>query len=207
MIRFVKRFIRRRLDDVYRRLTRGDFGTEEWKRKFTKFGDGARIDWPADISLDKGKISISDHSVIKSNSRIQNYLGYYFDEAEIQIGRWCYIGAHFSILNASKVTVGDNVLIASYVLITSENHTANPESALEYKDQPLQTKPVSIGDGCWIGEKVCILPGVSIGKKCVIGAGSVVVKSIPDYCIAAGNPAKVIKRYNFVSHQWEKTVE
>ena len=75
------------------------------------------------------------------------------------------------------------------------------------RQQPLQTKPVSIGDGCWIGEKVCILPGVSIGKKCVIGAASVVVKSIPDYCIAAGNPAKVIKRYNFVSHQWEKTVE
>lgn len=80
----------------------------------------------------------------------------------------------------------------------------NPESELPYMRQPLESKPVSIGDGCWIGEKVCILPGVTIGKKCIIGAGSVVIKSIPDYSIAAGNPAKVIKQYNFENHNWEK---
>ena len=55
---------------------------------------------------------------------------------------------------------------------------------------------VEIGDGTWIGENVCII-GASIGKQCVIGANSVVLKDIPDYCVAVGLPAKVIKKYNF----------
>lgn len=96
------------------------------------------------------------------------------------------------------------MLIASHVMISSENHGTDPESDTPYMNQPLITKPVSIGDGCWIGEKVCILPGVNIGKKCIIGAGSVVTKSIPDYSIAAGNPARVIKKYSYETHNWEK---
>ena len=58
----------------------------------------------------------------------------------------------------------------------------------------LEYKPVYIGDDCWIGRRVIILPGVKIGKGCIIGAGAVVTKSFPDYSIIAGNPA-VIKKY------------
>ena len=79
----------------------------------------------------------------------------------------------------------------------------NPESDIPYMDQTLSSQPVIIEDGCWIGEKVCIMPGVTIGRKSIIGAGSIVTKSIPGYCIAVGNPAKVIKKYNFKSHNWE----
>ena len=61
---------------------------------------------------------------------------------------------------------------------------------------------VRIGEGCWIGERVCILPGITIGKKCVVGAGSIVTKNIPDYCMVAGSPAKVIKVYDFEKHAW-----
>ena len=63
---------------------------------------------------------------------------------------------------------------------------------------------ITVGDNCWIGEKTTILPGVNIGKGCVIGAMSVVTKDIPDYSIAAGNPARVIKRYDFEAHEWKK---
>lgn len=70
-------------------------------------------------------------------------------------------------------------------------------------DQKLSCKNVIIDDGCWIGEKVCILPGVRIGKKSIIGAGAIVTKSIPDYSIAVGNPARVIKYYNFDKKRWE----
>ena len=73
-------------------------------------------------------------------------------------------------------------------------------------DQPLNSKAINIGDGCWLGEKVCVLPGVTIGKKCIIGAGSIVTKSIPDFSIAVGNPAKVIKKYNFETHKWDKAL-
>lgn len=190
---------------LYHNLLRGEFGSKKWKDKFKYYGKGVSIGYPAIISLDKGNISISDFSIIKKNSRIQNFIEHNSGrDVTISIGKNCYIGTNFSILNASNVTIGDNVLIASYVLITSENHSIDPESTYEYKDQPLLSSPVIIGDGCWIGEKVIILPGVTIGKKCVIGAGSIVTKSIPDYSIVVGNPAKVIKRYNFQKKIWDK---
>lgn len=61
-----------------------------------------------------------------------------------------------------------------------------------------------IGDGTWIGEKVCILSNVSIGEKCIIGAGSVVTKSVPDYCVAVGNPAKVVKYWDDDKTEWNE---
>jgi acetyltransferase-like isoleucine patch superfamily enzyme len=66
---------------------------------------------------------------------------------------------------------------------------------------------VRIEKGCWIGEKVIILPGVNIGKRSIIGAGSVVTKSIPEYSIAVGNPARVIKTWNKDKKQWVKENE
>jgi acetyltransferase-like isoleucine patch superfamily enzyme len=79
-----------------------------------------------------------------------------------------------------------------------------------YKDvtKPIMHQPivhkgnVYIGDNSWIGESVSII-GANIGKHCVIGANSVVTHDIPDYCVAVGSPAKVIKRYNFDINQWE----
>ena len=79
----------------------------------------------------------------------------------------------------------------------------DPENQLPYAKQPLLTAPVTISEGCWIGEKAMILPGVTIGKKCIIGAGSVVTKSVPDYCMAMGNPAVVKKMYSFETKKWE----
>lgn len=93
--------------------------------------------------------------------------------------------------------------MASDILVTSENHSIDPESELLYMDQPLICSDVNIKDGCWIGEKVVIMPGVTIGKKSVVGAGSIVTHDIPDFCMAVGNPARVIKKYNFSSHKWE----
>ena len=87
--------------------------------------------------------------------------------------------------------------------IVSHNHGMNPEESLSYMHQKLSAKCVTIGDGCWIGEKVQIMPGASVGKKCIIAAGAIVTKDIPDYSIAAGVPARVIKSYNFNTHRWE----
>ena len=67
----------------------------------------------------------------------------------------------------------------------------------------IQKKDVYIGDGSWLGENVCVI-GASIGQHCVIGANSVVTKDIPDYSVAVGSPAKVIKRYNPETKQWGK---
>lgn len=197
----IKHVLCRWIVEIFHKLSRGDFGTDKWKRSFSFFGDNTVVAYPSIIAGQQG-IKIGNNTTILNNSRIQNFYQNN-NNPQIIIGNHCYISYYFTILNASQVIIGNDVLFASHVLISSENHGIDPESSTPYMDQPLSSSPVVIGDGCWIGEKVIILPGVSIGKKTIIGGGSVVTKSIPDYCIAVGNPAKIIKRYNFVSHQWE----
>lgn len=75
---------------------------------------------------------------------------------------------------------------------------------MSYLDNPLTRGVVFIDDGVWIGNDVIILPNVHIGKKSIIGAGSVVTKNIPEFCIAVGNPAKVIKKFDIKENRWKK---
>lgn len=173
------------------------------KNKFYKFGSNSIILKPYLQLSGYKNIKIGHNTTILTNSRLSVYGN--SNDINIQIGNDCYIAFGFSALASSqaKIIIGDNVLFASNVLVTNENHGINPELDIPYMSQPLSAKNVYIGNGCWIGEQVCILSGVSIGEKCIIGAGSVVTKSIPDYCIAAGNPAKVLKKYNFETKRWE----
>ncbi len=173
------------------------------KRKFYAFGKGSVVYKPYLQLSGVNNIVIGNNTTILSNSRLSTYGN--SKQPLINIGNNCYIGFGFTILagTGAKINIGNDVLIASNVLITNENHGINPDDLNEYMNQKLYCKNVSIGDGCWIGEKVCILPGVNIGKKCVIGAGAIVTKSVPDYSIAVGNPARVIKKYDFNKHSWE----
>lgn len=128
---------------------------------------------------------------------------------KIEIGENCVIGDNFHIAANSKIEIGNNVLIASNVFISDLNHGIYSGGDCSSPDIPpnerkIDSKPIKIKDNVWIGEKVSILPGVTIGKGSIIGANSVVTKDIEDYSIAVGNPAKVIKRYNFESKEWEK---
>ncbi len=108
----------------------------------------------------------------------------------------CYISA------AGKVSIGDRVLMGSDVMIIDNNHGTDAGDEKSYGKQPISRSEVTIGNECWIGEKACILPGVHIGDRCIIGAGSVVTRDIPSYTIAAGVPAKVIKEWNAESKEW-----
>lgn len=193
--------IKRILLVFYNVVFRKGYNTFYWKKQFKEFGYNSRIAYPA-LLQNTQFIEIGHNTTILSNARIQNFYPK-AGETIIKIGSSCFIGFNLSLLNASRIEIGDNVLFASNVLITSENHGMDPESNIPYMDQTLSSKPVIIEEGCWIGEKVCIMPGVTIGSKSIIGAGSIVTKSIPPYCIAVGNPAKVIKKYNFKSHKWE----
>lgn len=161
---------------------------------------GKRIDIRRGLVVHGPKdIRIGNDVKIDRMSRLSSYEG-----GKISIEDNCYIGQFFSVLAGGDVTVKRNTLIASYVAIVGENHSMNPEAGIGYGKQELIKEGVEIGENCWIGEKAIILPGVSIGDWSIIGAGSVVNKDIPSYSIAVGNPARVVKQYNFSTHAWEK---
>lgn len=127
---------------------------------------------------------------------------------QIEFGNDIIINDNVHIAARYSVKIGNNVLIASNVFITDHQHgdykTKYSSPLISPNNRPLSGAPIIIEDDVWIGETVSVLPGVTIGKGCVIGTQSVVNKSIPSYSIAVGAPAVVIKRYNFEKAIWEK---
>lgn len=159
----------------------------------------------------------SNQLVIGTGSDISNYydiwLHYKGDEGnayndvpyigKLVIGNNTKIGQFFKADVYTEVKIGDDCLLASNIYILTVMHSMNPEITASYVEQPmLIPKRVEICDGAWIGERVSILPGVTIGKKSIIGTGAVVTKDIPEYSIAVGNPARVIKQWNFNLKKW-----
>lgn len=148
-------------------------------------------------------ISIGDRMRIGRNSFLSCYDTCRGGDTipHLNIGNDFAARENLKILCADYISIGNNVTLAGNILITDENHGDNPETD-NYLENPLSVSPVYIEDGVWIGENAIILPGCRIGKKSIIGAGSVVTKSIPAYCIAVGNPCKVIKRWE--NGQWRR---
>ena len=109
----------------------------------------------------------------------------------IEIGENFYSNHNLTILDCAKVTFGDNVFIGPNCNFYTAEHPLDSETrnkGLEY------AKPIKIGNNVWIGGGVNILSGVTVGNNVVIGAGSVITKDIPDDCVVAGVPAKIIRR-------------
>lgn len=192
-----------RLKRLYHIIVKRDIVTALYTKKFEKFGHDSVLYHPLCIR-GRENICIGNQTTILNGVRMQVYNDLTGKQSKIKIGDNCYIGYNNTFLAGGNITLEDGVLMASNILISSENHSINPESPDYYMNQKLSCDPIIVGEGTWIGEKVSILSGVTIGKKCVIGAGSIVTKDIPDFSIAVGSPAKVIKKYNFNTHEWEK---
>ena len=129
----------------------------------------------------------------------------------IVFGKNVEINDYVHIVSSESVKIGNNVLLASKIFISDTNHgcysgTLNTHSSPETipNDRLLSTNPVIIEDNVWIGEFVSILAGVKIGKGSIIGSNSVVSKSIPPNCIAVGSPARIIKKFNYNTQNWER---
>jgi acetyltransferase-like isoleucine patch superfamily enzyme len=104
----------------------------------------------------------------------------------VLIGRGSGIVGHLSI------TIEDDVWTGHNVYITDQNHGYEDASRpISLQTQP--ERPVRIGSGSWLGHGVVVLPGVTIGRHVAVGAQSVVTKDLPDYCVAVGNPARIIR--------------
>ncbi len=121
---------------------------------------------------------------------------------KISIGNRVTSTAGLQIAAQSEIIIEDDVMFASNIHINDGMHgydTAN----IAYKYQKIsRVAPITIKKGCWIGQNVMIMPGVTIGEFSIIGANSIVTESIPERCIAVGNPAKVIKRWDETVRNW-----
>lgn len=116
---------------------------------------------------------------------------------ELVIGKNCCFGAFNHITCTNKVTIGDNCLTGKWVTITDNSHGETNDNCLKIPPikRPIYSKGVvMIGNNVWIGDKATILPGVTIGDGAVIAANAVVTKDVPAYCVAAGNPSRIIKK-------------
>lgn len=108
----------------------------------------------------------------------------------IEVGKNFFANYNCTILDVAKVKIGDNCQMAPNVAIYTAGHPVHPDTRNTMYEYGIE---VTIGDNVWIGGNTVICPGVHIGSNTVIGAGSVVTKDIPDWCIAAGNPCRVIR--------------
>lgn len=133
-------------------------------------------------------VKISAYSTIHVSKNFQDITGF------IRIGNDVGIGEFANLGGAGGLEIGDNCIIGAYFSCHPENHNFEDKCKL-IKHQGVYRKGIVIGNNCWIGAKVTILDGVSIGDSCVIAAGAVVKGEFPDHCIIAGVPAKIIRKY------------
>jgi acetyltransferase-like isoleucine patch superfamily enzyme len=173
--------------------------------QFAQFGSGSRVSPPLRFwGLDQ--MSLGQGVIIHRNCWIHIAAGSRPKGIKLIIGSHTGIGMGATIAVAEKVVLGEHVLLARNVYIADHAH-AFSDTAIPIMDQGIDTiKPVSIGSKSWLGQNVVVLPGVAIGEHCVVGANSVVNRSIPDYSIAVGAPARVVKTYNQSTGIWEKAL-
>lgn len=162
------------------------------KGKGSKIAGRSRMD-----VLPYNDFQLGDYATIEDFATINNGVG------DVIIGNKSIIGISNVIIG--PVNIGNNVMLAQNIVVSGLNH-GYEDVNISPKEQKVTTKAITICDDVWIGANSVITAGVVIGKHSVIGAGSVVTKDIPDYCVAVGNPARILKRYNFETGNWEKQV-
>ncbi|MEP7026154.1 MAG: acyltransferase, partial [Actinomycetota bacterium] len=115
-------------------------------------------------------------------------------EPVLRIGDRCVIGRGSHIVAHKSIEIGDDVYTGPYVYITDQNHSyADPATPIG-RQWPVNDA-VSIGPGSWLGAGAIVLPGARIGRNVVVAAGSVVRAVVPDYCVVAGVPARIVREY------------
>lgn len=178
-----------------------DFRPRAWIRWFVNpfkhsRGAGSIIRWRSRLDVfPYNKFVLGPKSVIEDFSVINNGVG------DVIIGKHTIIGISNVIIG--PVNIGDNVMFAQHVVVSGLNH-GYKDINIPPSQQKVECNLISISDDVWIGANCVITAGVSIGKHSIVGAGSVVTKTIPDYSIAVGNPAKVIKKYSHTTNEWER---
>lgn len=179
-----------------------------WSRKFGSSKGLVRIDShvtfqnPDTLHFGNG-VSIGKYSYFLP---LKQFRGQYYNPAII-IGDDCWIGIRNSFAAIDRIEIGNHVLFAGHVHITDHSHGYEDIDTPVSRQALVSKGPVLIEDQCWLGFGCEVLSGVHIGKHSVVAARAVVTKDVPPYCVVAGNPARVVKRYSFETSKWESVKE
>jgi len=154
---------------------------------------------PLELNLSNlDNVHISEKVIIRANSMLR-----ILDDCQLYVGEGTYISPYCHISGAkNRIIIGRGVMIGDRVFISSSHHRYDDITKHIDRQGFTSKGDVVIGDGCFIGIGSCILSGVNIGEHSIVGANSVVTHNIPSYSVAAGNPARVIKQYDFVEKKW-----
>jgi acetyltransferase-like isoleucine patch superfamily enzyme len=166
-------------------------------RRFAAFGPRSLMAFPTGAVFGERWIEIGDETLISDQVTISagmtpgQDLG---DQPVLRVGDRCVIGRGSHIVAHCSIQIGDDVYTGPYVYITDQNHSyADPDTPIG-RQWPVNAA-VSIGAGTWLGAGAVILPGACIGRNVVVAAGSVVRGTVPDYCVVAGVPARIVREY------------
>ncbi len=164
-------------------------------RRFRSFGAGSAICFPVAALFGERYIEIGAGTVIGPYVSLSagvspaHELGAH---SVVTIGERCLIGKGSGIVGHERIVIGDDVFTGHQVYITDANHGyEDPDLPIGRQFAP--PRPVRIGSGSWLGHGSIVLPGATIGRHVVVGAGSVVTGELPDFCVAVGNPARVVR--------------
>lgn len=171
-------------------------------RRFRVFGEGSAICVPFAALYGEEYIELGADCIVGPYSTLSAGVmpGHVPDHIPaITIGDRCLIGKGSGIVGHFSIEIGDDVFTGHHVYITDANH-GYEDVTLPIGKQFAPSKPVRIGSGSWLGHGTVVLPGADIGRNVAVGAGSVVTGTLPDFSVAVGNPARVIRRY--VDGEW-----
>jgi acetyltransferase-like isoleucine patch superfamily enzyme len=174
-------------------------------RRFAHFGDGSMIAFPATVIFGEGRIEIGEHSTIGPNASLSAGMPIHAEARGapiITIGNRCMLGKGIGIVGHRRIEIGDDIWTGHYVYVTDQNH-GYTDIELPIGTQMWHDDAVSIGSGSWLGHGAVVLPGTRIGQHVAVAAGAVVRGVVPDNCVVAGVPARVIRRYDATTREWE----
>jgi acetyltransferase-like isoleucine patch superfamily enzyme len=166
-------------------------------KKFGKFGSGSIILFPTTTIFNENYIHIGKDTMIGEHVALSAGMmpgQKCLTNPVVKIGDRCLIGRGSGIVGHLSIDIGNDVWTGHHVYITDQSHGyLDISKPISQQSQP--ERAVSIGEGSWLGHGVVVLPGAKIGKHVAVGANSVVTGELPDYCVAVGSPARVIKQY------------
>jgi len=171
-----------------------------WHRRargFRSFGEGSAICFPVTALYGERYIRLGTQTIIGPHATLSAGVSpehVLERETVVSIGDRCLIGRGSGIVAHESVEIGDDVFTGHHVYVTDANH-GYEDVNVPIGKQFAAPRPVRIGAGSWLGHGTIVLPGSTIGRHVVVGAGAVVTGELPDLSVAVGNPARVIRRY------------